>query len=128
MNAKLTSDGSGRDQYMIQAMRDFEANSRAGLSGYRAQFKTTQLRDYSFEDAERWSEPRRRCQSATFRSTIFSWEGPARGGAPPEAPVEGYRLAGMRKRQHSTCCRLSVPSSLHREQRRFSVEQFMQGN
>mmetsp|Transcript_97626 Transcript_97626/g.173887 ORF Transcript_97626/g.173887 Transcript_97626/m.173887 type:complete len:127 (-) Transcript_97626:57-437(-) len=126
MNAKLTSDGTGRDQYMIQTMRDFEANGRASLNGYRAQFKTTELRNYSYKP-----EPRRKGSNATSRSSIFSWEAHARGGTPkppPVAPAEGPRLSAARRRQKSLCSRLSVPSDIHKMQDRFTVEGFMRGD
>eukprot|EP00931_Biecheleriopsis_adriatica_P036249 TRINITY_DN2088_c1_g1_i2.p1 TRINITY_DN2088_c1_g1~~TRINITY_DN2088_c1_g1_i2.p1 ORF type:complete len:131 (+),score=21.14 TRINITY_DN2088_c1_g1_i2:124-516(+) len=130
MNAKVKSDGSGRDQYVIQAMRDFEANCRAPGCGYRAQFKNAELRNYE-EQGRPWSAPTRRSRNVTFHTSIMSWEENSRTGAPqppPDMPFEGRRLAALRRRQQAFCSRMSVPVDIQRERQRFSVTGFLRGH
>eukprot|EP00927_Polykrikos_kofoidii_P056295 TRINITY_DN50448_c0_g1_i1.p1 TRINITY_DN50448_c0_g1~~TRINITY_DN50448_c0_g1_i1.p1 ORF type:complete len:124 (-),score=20.08 TRINITY_DN50448_c0_g1_i1:274-645(-) len=113
MNAKLTPDGTGRDGYMLQVMRDFQANACGSLVKRAAQFRTPALREWSHE-YDTTPRPRR------SQSTV-----PAPGDAATE--VRDGKRAVSAARQRDLCCKLSVPTELRRRQRRFTVEAFVKG-
>mmetsp|Transcript_120598 Transcript_120598/g.240140 ORF Transcript_120598/g.240140 Transcript_120598/m.240140 type:complete len:121 (+) Transcript_120598:45-407(+) len=110
MNAKLQSDGTGRDTYVLQNMRDMESNGKGSLlRGFSPQFASTRLRDYAFDGSAHAAGRLRGRSCGALRVS--------------------HRLAASeaRRRQHVLCQRLAVPIGIQRARQSFDIEAFLHG-
>mmetsp|Transcript_119773 Transcript_119773/g.207927 ORF Transcript_119773/g.207927 Transcript_119773/m.207927 type:complete len:126 (-) Transcript_119773:114-491(-) len=125
MNAKVSSDGSGRDTYILMSMRDFEANARGSLTSYKAQFRNTVLRDFEPPPGRR-DPAKRRPQSAGSAARVRGQV--ARHVSRSRSGSHSVAAQPLRSGQQALCTRLALPAEIRRRQQRFSIENFLQGN